>query len=183
MSDYLAQASMYITKATHDGKVMRWAATNSDTDKDSYAERMSLDLYQDFIFNIKNDVPVPEIFRNEVCSEFWDGGMPYVSVSHYPDLNGEAVPGEPIQLYVEGNGEKAKLKAKGILYDSPLGHAVWRSLKEDKHKNPEEKIRISIGFLDLAHKHGEDGDLFVREGLHSVCSQCLEGVGEKIYVK
>lgn len=179
MNDYLAQGELYITKATHDGKVMRWAATNSDTDPDSYTERMSLDLYQDFIFNIKNDIPVPEIFRNEVCSEFWDGGMPYVSISHYSDLNGDAVPGEPVQLYVEGN----RLKAKGILYDSPLGHAVWRSLKDDKHKNPEEKIRISIGFLDLAHKHGEDGNLFVREGLHSVCPECLEGVGEKIYVK
>lgn len=182
MNDYLAELSMYITKATHDGKVMRWAATNSDTDHDSYKERMSKSLYDRFIFNIENDIPVPEVFRNEVCSDFWDGGMPYVSVSHYSDLNGEAVPGEPIQLYVEGNDEKAKLKAKGILYDTPLGHAVWRSLKEDKHKSPDEKIRISIGFLDLAHKHGEDGLLFVREGLHSICSQCLQGVGDKIYV-
>lgn len=179
MNPYLAEASMYITKATNDGKVMRWAATNSDTDPDLYEERMSMELYKSFIENIANDIPVPEVFRGEVCSEYWDGGMPYVSVSHYSDLNGEGVPGEPIQLYVEGN----RLKAKGILFDSPLGHAVYRSLKEDKIKNPENKIRISIGFLDLAHKHGEDGELFVREGLFSTCPQCEKGVGEKIYVK
>lgn len=179
MNPYLAEASMYITKAVNDGKVMRWAATNSDTDPDSYKERMSMELYNSFIDNIANDIPVPEVFRNEVCSEYWDGGMPYVSVSHYSDLNGEGVPGEPIKLYVEGN----RLKAKGILFDSPLGHAVYRSLKEDKIKNPENKIRISIGFLDLAHKHGEDGELFVREGLHSICDQCESGVGDKIYVK
>lgn len=175
----LVYADLYITKATHDGKVMRFSATNSDTDYDSYDERMSLALYEDFIFNIKNDIPVPPLFRDLVCSDFWDGGMPYVSLSHYPDLNGDAVPGEPVQLYIEGN----KLKAKGILFDSPLGHAVWRSLKADKNKSPDEKIRISIGFLDLAHKHGEDGELFVRDSLNAVCPQCSAGVGDKIYVK
>lgn len=182
MNDYLEYGDLYITKATHDGKVMRFAATNSDTDPDLYKERMSVELYKSFVENIKNDAPVPEPYRDAVCSDFWDGGMPYLSLSHYPDLNGDAVPGEPVQLYIEGNDEKARLKAKGILFDSPLGHAVWRSLKADKNKKPDEKIRISIGFLDLAHKHGENGDLFVRDGLTSVCSECLAGVGNKIYV-
>lgn len=179
---YLASLDMYITKATSDGRTMRWAAVNSDTAPDLYAERMSHQLYQSFVDNIKNEIPVPEIFRNEVCSEYWDGGMPYISISHYSDLNGEAVPGEALELYVDGDQNEAKLKAKGILFDSPLGHSVFRSLKEDKVKPPDEKIRISIGFLDLAHKHGENGNLFVRDSRTSVCPDCEAHVGQKIYV-
>src|SRR5688572_14543349 len=181
-SPYIASLDMYITKATNDGRVMRWQAVNSDTDKDSYAERMSYELYQNMLENIRNEVPVPEIFRNEVCSSYWCGGMPYVSISHYSDINGDAVPGEPLELYIDGDERKARLKAKGILFDNPLGHSVYRALKEDKVKNPDEKIRISIGFLDLAHKHGEDGELFVRDSLVSRCQECADGVGEKIYV-
>lgn len=176
-SDLIHEFSMYITKSSINNGTMTWAAVNSDTDYDSYGERMSLELYKSFISNIKNgDVPVK--FKAHVCSDFWCGGMPYLSISHYPDLDGQAVPGEPLEVYVDGN----KLKAKGILFDNPLGHAVWRSLKEDKDKNPEEKIRISIGFLDMAHKHGENGKLFVREGEHSLCPECLQGIGDKIYV-
>ena len=175
----LAEFSMYINKSTLKNGVMTWAAVNSDTAPDSYQERMSLDLYKDFITNIKSEVRIPEEFSQSVCSDYWCGGMPYLSVSHYPDLNGQAVPGEPLEIYVDGN----QLKAKGILNDNPLGHAVWRSLKEDKNKSPEDKIRISIGFLDMAHKHGEHGDLFVRESLYSLCPDCLQGIGEKIYVK
>ncbi len=178
----LVEMSMYITKASITNGTMTWAAVNSDTDKDSYEERMSLELYKDFLANIEKG-EIPEEFRDAVCSKFWCGGMPYISVSHYSDLNGKAVPGEPLEVYIDGDNYKAKLKAKGILYNNPLGRAVWRSLKEDKNKQPEEKIRISIGFLDMAHKHGENGNLFVRESLFSLCPECLQGVGDKIYVK
>jgi len=175
----LAFASMYITKASlSPNGVMKWAATNSDTDPDSYNERMSLELYQDFVDHIKNEDELPVEFKSVVCSDYWCGGMPYLSVSHYPDLNGKAVPGEPLELFVDGQ----KLKAKGVLFDDPLGHSVWRSLKEDKYKSTDEKIRISIGFLDLAHRHG-DGKVWVRENLYSLCPECLQGVGNKVYTK
>jgi len=173
----VAEFSMHITKASlHNGE-MRWSAVNSDTDYDSYEERMSVDLYESFIEHIKSGIP--ETYKSAVCSEYWCGGMPYLSVSHYPDLNGKAVPGEPLKLFIDGN----KLKAKGILFDNPLGHSVWRSLKEDKVKSPEDKIRISIGFLDLAHKHGEEGNIWVRENEFSLCPECLQGIGDKIYLK
>ena len=116
--------SLFITKATKEGKSMKWAAVNSDTDPDLYAERMSVDLYKSFIQNIKDRSLVPEQFKSLVTSEYWQGGMPYLSVSHYPDLNGQAVPGETMEIYIDGN----KLKAKGTLFDSPLGHSVFRSL-------------------------------------------------------
>lgn len=177
--DVLQEFSMYITKASFDNGVMRWAATNSDTDFDSYEERMSLDLYKDFIVHIQNEEPLPEQFKSVACSSYWCGGMPYLSVSHYPDLNGSAVPGEPLELFIDGQ----KLKAKGVLFDTPLGHSVHRALKEDKYKNPENKIRISIGFLDLAHKHGENGKVWTRDSLFALCPDCLQGIGNKIYVK
>jgi hypothetical protein len=175
---YLVETSMYITKAVKEGKVMKWAATNSDTDPDTYAERMSLELYKDFIGHINKGDGVPEIFRSGVYSNYWKGGMPYLSISHYPDIDGQAVPGEPAEIYVDGN----RLKAKGVLYNSPLGHSVFRSLQEDKNKSPDDRIRISIGFLDLAHRHG-DGQVWVRDSLTSICPDCLNGVGEKVYVK
>lgn len=174
----IVEMSMYITKAVQVGKAMKWAAVNSDTDPDLYAERMSLELYQSFIENIKNRTPVPEKFKSMVASEYWQGGMPYLSISHYPDLNGQAVPGEPQEVYVDGN----KLKAKGVLFDSPLGHSVFRSLKDDKLKSPDERIRISIGFIDLSHRHG-NGKPFTRESLFDLCPDCLQGVGDKVYLK
>ena len=180
--NYFAELPMYITKATQDGRTMRWVAVNSDTDPDSYGEQMSYRLYINMLEKIEKGIPVPEVFRNEVCSKYWEGGMPYLSVSHYPDLNGDAVPGQPIELFVDGDEKRSKLKAKGILFDSPLGHSVFRALKEDKVKNPENKIRISIGFLDLAHQHGENGTLFVRDSLLSTCQECKDGVEDKIYV-
>lgn len=170
---------MYISKATLDNGTMRWAAVNSDTDPDSYEERMSLELYNDFAEYISGNKQLPETYRSMVYSDFWKGGMPYLSVSHYPDLNGEAVPGQPLKVFVDGN----KLKAKGILFDSPLGHSVFRSLREDKEKPNDDRIRISIGFLDLAHKHGEQGQVWVRDGAFSICPECLQGVENKIYVK
>jgi len=176
----IQEFSMHITRASlDDKKVMRWAAVNSDTDKDSYQERMSLELYGDFIKYIKGDKELAKELRTMVYSEYWQGGMPYLSISHYPDLNGKAVPGQPVELFVDGT----RLKAKGILFDSPLGHSVYRSLKEDKNKSSEEKIRISIGFLDLAHKHGDNGKLWVRESAYDICPECLEGVGDKVYMQ
>jgi hypothetical protein len=171
---------MHITKASlDDKKVMRWAAVNSDTDKDLYEERMSLELYADFKAYVEGKKDLPEEFKPLVYSEYWKGGMPYLSISHYPDLNGKAVPGQPKDLFVDGN----RLKAKGILFDSPLGHSVYRSLKEDKNNSVEDKIRISIGFLDLAHKHGDNGNLWVRDSAYSLCQECLDGVGDKVYVQ
>ena len=45
-----------------------------------------------------------------------------------------------------------------------------------------DRIRISIAFLDLAHKHGENGKVFERKSISSVCPECQRHVGEKIYV-
>lgn len=140
---------------------------------------MSLELYQNMIDYITREVPPPELFKSMVCSEFWCGGMPYLSIAHYPDLNGTAVPGEPLELFVDGK----QLKARGILFDTKLGNAVWKSLQKDENRTPDkEPIRISIAFLDLAHKHGENGKVWERKSLTSLCPECATNTGNKIYV-
>ncbi len=173
---------MLISKASLYNGEMRWSAVNSDTDWDLYGERMTLELYKGMIAKIKSNVPPPEPFADLVTSDYWKGGMPYLSIAHYSDGNGNAVPGEVRELFIDGN----QLKAKGILYDTKLGLAVWKSLKQDEinYKNDldTERIRISIAFLDLAHKHGEDGAIFRRKSFTDVCPECQRGVGEKIYL-
>lgn len=182
MSDLIQEFPLFISKSSLQDGEMRWAAVNSDTGKDLYGEKMTLGLYQKMLTRIEQELPPPEEFRSMVCSEYWCGGIPYVSIAHYSDGNGKAVPGETLEIFIDGN----QLKAKGILYDTPLGRAVWKSLKEDelnyKNQVDAERIRISIAFLDLAHKHGDNGAIFVRESLKSVCPECQKGAGNKIYV-
>lgn len=173
---------MIISKSSLYQGEMRWSAVNSDTDWDLYGERMTLELYKGMIAKIKSNVPPPEPFAELVTSDYWKGGMPYLSIAHYSDGNGNAVPGDVRELFIDGN----QLKAKGTLHDSPLGKAVWKSLKQDevnyKNDTDTDRIRISIAFLDLAHKHGEDGAIFRRKSFTDVCPECQRGVGEKIYV-
>jgi hypothetical protein len=177
----IPELSMFITKSgmSPDG-VMRWSAVNSDIDWDLYGERMSLELYQKMIGYIKTNTPPPAQFKSAVCSDYWCGGLPYLSIAHYGDGNGKAVPGEVMELFVDGG----RLKAKGIYFPNDLGKAVYKSVEEDEYINPqdEDKIRISIGFLDLAHKHGDGGNTFHRKSLTSVCPDCIKGVGDKIYL-
>jgi hypothetical protein len=169
----LVEFSMAITP----GASMRWKMTASDTKKDLYDERMTLPLYKSFIDNINSKKPVPEAFKSLVTSDFWQGGMPYVSISHYPDLNGEAVPGIPEAVYTDGE----TLKAKGKFFDTKLGQNCYKSIADDLSTPEDKKIRVSIAFLDLAHQHG-DGPVFKRESLADSCPQCEDGVGDKKYL-
>lgn len=183
VEESLSEFSMFISKSSIQDGLMKWSAVNSDTSKDLYGERMTLGLYQKMLSYIKEGTPPPEDFREMVCSDYWCGGMPYLSIAHYSDMNGSFVPGQPLELFIDGT----QLKAKGILFDSPLGRRVWKSLKLDeeiktKSGVDDERIRISIAFLDLAHKHGEDGTVFERKSITSVCPECAKGIGNKIYL-
>ena len=175
-------STMYISKSSlHDGE-MRWSAINSDTDWDLYGEKMTIELYRSMIGKIKANTPPPEPFAEMVTSEWWKGGMPYLSIAHYSDGNGKAVPGSVRELFIDGT----QLKAKGILSNNPFGKAVWNSLKQDelnyKTSVDTDRIRISIAFLDLAHKHGISGEIFKRNSFMDKCPECQRGVGEKIYL-
>jgi len=168
----LVEFSMAMMK----GADMRWRMTASDTKKDAYDERMTLPLYRSFIDNINSKKPVPEAFKF-VTSDYWKGGMPYVSISHYPDLNGFAVPGIPETVYIDGE----TFKGKGKFFDTRLGRKCYQSLSENDSVPDDKKVRVSIAFLDLAHQHG-DGPVFKRNSLSDICSQCENEVGDKKYL-
>ena len=175
----LSELSMFITKSSMSDGMMKWSAVNSDTGADLYGERMTLDLYRSMIKKINANEPPPSAFKELVCSEYWCGGMPYISIAHYPDANGKTVPGQPSDLFIDGT----QLKARGILFDNRLGTEVWKSLKDDENTPiDDERIRISIAFLDLAHKHGDNGKIFKRNSLTDICLECLKKVGNKIYL-
>ena len=181
-SDIVPEFSMAIVNAPYDKVTgeMRWKAVASDASPDLYGERMDLGLYESFITNIEEEQQPPESFRSLVTSDYWKGGMPYVSVSHYPDLNGDAVPGTTKALYIDGE----RFKAKGVFFDNDLGRVCHRALNKDiQEKLPQDKrIRVSIAFLDLAHRHG-DGVIFERNSLDDFCPECAAGVGGKVYLK
>jgi len=177
----ISEFSMFITKASSTDGTMRWSAVNSDTEWDLYGEKMTLQLYKSMLGKIERKEPPPPDF-SEICSDYWCGGMPYLSLAHYNDGNGRGVPGEPTHLYIDGT----QLKAKGILFNNSLGKATWDALKQDeieiKKSKDVERIRISIAFLDLAHKHGENGAVFKRLSRDSKCPDCMRGKGDKIYL-
>lgn len=166
----VTELSLYISKASLNKKTqqMRGVAVASDTDEDSYGDNMSLELYQDFIRRIEKGELAPEKFR----SEFWEGGMPYLSISHYSDQNGEAAPGEIEAIYMDGN----RLKQKFTLKNNRIGKAIFDAICDDLYsENPEyeDPIRLSIGFIDWKHKHKDTGYVFERESLSDICPQCL----------
>jgi hypothetical protein len=130
---------------------------------------MTLELFGDFLRRIEANEAAPEEFR----SDFWSGGMPYLSISHYPDFNGDGVPGDVEVVYVDGN----YLKAKGTYRDTPLGRACFKAICDDLYNTQKsenkDKVRVSIAFLDWKHKHKSNGFIFERESLHSICPECL----------
>lgn len=174
----MAEMSLYISKASFDKKTqeMRWFAVASDTDRDDYDEKMSIELYNDFIRRAVEEEAPPE----ELCTDAWCGGMPYLSLSHYPDLNGRGLVGPTQGLYVDGK----MLKAKGVFSDTKLGRACFKSICDDlysEEKSEKEKVRISIGFIDWAHYHGNFK--FERKNLTDRCPMCAQGVGDRTFAR
>lgn len=188
----VAEMSLRITKASYnksEDNPRRWAAVDSDIDEDLYQERMSIELYQDFDRRIKNNEPVPEAFKDVICEVDWCGGMPYLSIAHYKAGSGlKNVPGSVESVYIDGT----RLKSKGTLHDTEMGRRVFDALVDDlyKKKSGDEQhlpVRISIGFLDLEHKHrsqvGGQDVTFTRDNPGKICPLCAQGIGGKIYMK
>jgi cation transport regulator len=174
----VAQLSMFIHKATLSDGVRRWAATASDTLTDGYGTHMSVDLFSSFVNAIVNNDPIPEAY----VSKAWQGGMPYLGVSHYSDLNGMGIVGPSLKIYVDNK----RFKAQG-LFENPLNpklvDAAFRSIRADIDNNvpAENRVRISIGFLDWMHVHG--GYTFVRKSLLDICPVCAARSLPDVYLK
>jgi len=168
--------SMAITRTSYDkvSNTRNWFAVASDTEDDLYEDNMTLNLFQDFLERIDNREQPPEAYR----SDFWSGGQPYLSVSHYSDFNGKGVPGPVDSVYIDGRVEAGRgmLKAKGRFDDTPLGKACFQAISKDlEDKIPDnERIRISIAFLDWKHKHKSTGYEFERTEDDFLCPECLK---------
>ena len=183
----LAELSMTIVKASFEksDQTMRFRAVASDTDPDLYGEQMTPELFRDFVDRIENDTPVPEAFKSAICEEDWCGGLPYPSIAHYKSASGHNVPGLIDNVYVDGN----RLKSTGLLTNNDLGRAVFKSLCDDlynkKNQVEQDPVRISIGFLDLAHSHIGQGMnyTFERKGMTDICPMCAQHIGGKKYLK
>lgn len=191
-SNDFVEMSLRITKASYnksDKSPMKWAAIDSDIESDLYDERMSIELYRDFCDRIQNNTPLPEEFKSAVCEDAWCGGMPYLSIAHYKAGSAaKNVPGMVESVFIDGT----RLKSKGTLNDSDMGRKVFDALREDlymeKSGNQDHApVRISIGFLDLEHKHlaqaGGQEFTFTRSHVGQICPLCAQGIGGKIYMK
>ena len=168
----LEELSLTIKKISTDPKTgeRRWRADTSNIFDDQAGDNMTQELFASFMERINSDAVAPEEFR----TSFWQGGMPYLSISHYPDLDGDAVPGPVDATYVDG----AYLKAKGRFFSNKLGDACWSSISKDFEmvKRGEEvpnKVRVSIGFLDFRHIHKRNGYEFIRTDDTPYCKECI----------
>ena len=187
----IVEMSMRISKASYnksESAPMRWTAIDSDDDWDLYEERMSIDLYRDFVDRIEKGIPVPEPFADAICEHDWCGGMPYLSIAHFKAGTDKMnVPGSVESVFIDGT----RLKSKGTLLDNEMGRRTFNALREDlymKEKSVDHKpVRISIGFLDLEHKHtaqqGGQEFTFTRSSVGQICPLCAQGIGGKIYMK
>ncbi|MGB6679740.1 MAG: hypothetical protein WBF08_00270 [Candidatus Bathyarchaeia archaeon] len=164
--------SLTIKSATVDKETgeRRWRADNSNTEDDKAGDNMTQELFTSFLDRIEKKEPPPE----EYTSDFWQGGIPYLSLSHYPDMNGDAIPGDVSAIYVDGK----YLKSKGLMNDTPLGNATWKALIDELQKvkageEVNDKIRMSIAFLDYKHRHKSNDYIFERSSSNEICPECL----------
>lgn len=165
-----AEFSLYINKSYIDNDTgqRRWCAVASDIEPDSYSDEMSLELYEDFLSRIETKELPPERHR----SGYWSGGIPYLSIAHYLDLDGKAVPGEIESVFIDGK----QLKSRGIFYDNEIGRATYEAVREnflESRKADQNKVRISIAFVDWGHVHKSNNFEFIRDNLDEICPECL----------
>jgi hypothetical protein len=179
MSDEIKTMQMTVTKASFDKESgeRRIRMVASDTSEDYFEERMSVQLFNSFIMHIEE--PVPDMWRPVIEEKGWNGGMPYTSISHYPSgTNGANIPADIKSIYVDGD----RLKSIAVARNNGFGNRLWESLKADIDGTSEydEKVRVSIGFIDLQHSHGDK--VFTRDTLETRCAMCENGVGNKVYL-
>lgn len=151
-----------VVKASSSGGEMRWVARASDTLKDDYDTRMSRQLFENFIKRARAQ-----------------GKLPYLGVSHYGALGDAGIGGDCTSMWIDG----IVFKAKGTFRDSSIGRALFGTVvreRNDPSISADHKARISIGFVDLKHSHGNF--VFSRRSLSDVCPVCASGVNPTVYL-
>lgn len=174
----LPSLDMYIYRVSENKQTgtRRWFATASGVKLDKYEERMSVPLFKDFIRRAETREPVPDAF----ASKAWNGGLPYLGVAHYLDQDGYAIVGPTEKIWVDGD----VFKAKGTFRDTPVANRAYEAIRRDSEQDlPEDqRIRISIAFVDWEHEHEGHG-VFKRRSLRESCAMCEAGTNNKVYKK
>lgn len=148
-ADYMADFIVAKTSSA-DGE-LRWMGRASDVFEDDLGTRMTKTLFMNFIRR----------------SEFY--GNPYLGLAHYGSLKGEGVAGPTTTMWIDGS----MFKARGTFNQTSLGLALYGALNTErsaKSLDPETRIRLSLGFLDLKHAHGSF--VFERRSLFDECPFC-----------
>jgi len=160
--DNLKQLDFIITRASSSDGELRWLARASDTLRDDYETRMTHELFESFIANAKTL------------------GMPYLSIAHYDSLDGKGIAGEAQSLWIDG----IMFKGKGVFNKNLVGRALYSAICEERSRKDlpaDEKIRLSIGFWDLKHAHGDT--VFTRTNFSDECPICLSGTLPSRYLE
>ena len=168
-------------KAELNKGVREWVSSASTTTPDSLQERTSLMLFQDWIARIKSNVtenflPNPK--------------LPYLSIAHYPDLQGFGVAGvtDAMQIKSVGDGD-FEFVVRGVWDDGSMGRASYEAVLNDMLKIEKgsydddfQPIRISAAWWDIEHSHGDY--VFKRSSLGQQCPVCKAGLTKnKQYMK
>lgn len=172
----LALLDMWITRVSEDKQgIKRWFATSSGVKLDLYKEKMSIALFDDFVERIERGDPAPPPF----ISDAWQGGLPYLGIAHYLDLNGAGIIGPSEAVWVDNK----VLKMKGTFDEkSPLAIAAYEAIQKDRleERADQDRVRVSIAFIDWGHNHNQK-HMFARKSLRDQCMFCEAGVRDKEY--
>lgn len=161
---------MYITKVSRDtgSGERRWSSTASDNGWDWFNQRMTLELFDNFIKRAESGKMPPAL-----TSKAWMGGLPYLGVAHYLDMDGLGIVGPTNKLYRDGQA----FKAKGLFLNEAypeVAEAAYQNALADTKLPTEERARISIAFIDMEHRHTSNNMHFVRKTLSDTCPACEE---------
>jgi len=138
--------SMAISKISKRQGVMQFETTASDTEWDSQDERLTLELFEDFIHR-----------ENTKKAELGDEYIPpYLSISHF-----QMPIGDVNSIWIQGN----RFKTRGIFYDDKYGRALFKAILQERAgiEEIENPIRVSIGFWPLDARK-EDGKIAYTQG-------------------
>jgi len=138
--------SMAISKISKRQGVMQFETTASDTEWDSQDERLTLELFEDFIRR-----------ENTKKAELGDEYIPpYLSISHF-----QMPVGDVNSIWIQGN----RFKTRGIFYDDKYGRALFKAILQERAgaEEIEDPIRVSIGFWPLNARE-EDGKIAYTQG-------------------
>lgn len=155
--------NLQIIKADIDADgVARWDAIVSDTGRDKYGEQTSDTLFENWITRARTGHGTPFLPTPK---------MPFLGVAHYKSLEGFGEAGIADSLEMQ----EGVFQARGTFIDSTIGKALYNAVSDElamieRGETVDEPIRISAGWWDIQHKHGDF--IFTRKAITDRCPIC-----------